>query len=116
VQSILSVIGSITIREPGPESSREEVKEALDRRYSRYRGGTSPSKEEITGGLTKAERNKLVFFKGAVYTFDLEDLLRVSAEVLEKGSVGHRTTHVFYLLLLLFFLFLLLDEIGCGRV
>jgi hypothetical protein len=92
VQSILSVIGSVTVREPGPESGREEVKEALDRCYSRYRGGTSPSKEEITGGLTEAERNKLVFFKGAVYTLDLEDLLRASAEVLEKGSVGHRTT------------------------
>jgi serine/threonine protein kinase len=29
-----------------------------------------------------------VFFEGAVYTFDLEDLLRASAEVLGKGSVG----------------------------
>jgi hypothetical protein len=61
--------------------------------------GTSPSKEDITGGLTKAERNKLVFFEGAVYTFNLEDLLRVSTKVLGKGSVGHCTTHVFYLLL-----------------
>jgi hypothetical protein len=59
--------------------------------------GTSPSKEDITGGSTKAERNKLVFFEGAVYTFDLEDLLRASAEVLGKGSVGHCRTHIFYL-------------------
>jgi hypothetical protein len=28
---------------------------------------------------TEAKRNKLVFFKGAVYTFDLEDLLRALA-------------------------------------
>ncbi|CAN0838341.1 Probable inactive receptor kinase At2g26730, partial [Linum grandiflorum] len=33
------------------------------------------------------ERNKLVF-EGGVYSFDLEDLLRSSAEVLGKGSVG----------------------------
>jgi hypothetical protein len=50
--------------------------------------GTSSSKEDITGGSIEAERNKLVFFEGAVYTFDLEDLLRASAEVLGKGSVG----------------------------
>ncbi|MED6217331.1 hypothetical protein PIB30_016735 [Stylosanthes scabra] len=50
--------------------------------------GTSSSKEDITGGSAEAERNKLVFFEGGVYSFDLEDLLRASAEVLGKGSVG----------------------------
>lgn len=50
--------------------------------------GTSSSKDDITGGSTEAERNKLVFFDGGVYGFDLEDLLRASAEVLGKGSVG----------------------------
>ncbi|XP_023894174.1 probable inactive receptor kinase At2g26730 [Quercus suber] len=50
--------------------------------------GTSSSKEDITGGSIEAERNKLVFFDGGVYSFDLEDLLRASAEVLGKGSVG----------------------------
>lgn len=50
--------------------------------------GTSSSKEDITGGSTEAERNKLVFFEGGIYSFDLEDLLRASAEVLGKGSVG----------------------------
>lgn len=50
--------------------------------------GTSSSKDDITGGSTEAERNKLVFFDGGVYSFDLEDLLRASAEVLGKGSVG----------------------------
>lgn len=34
------------------------------------------------------DRNKLVFFEGGIYSFDLEDLLRASAEVLGKGSVG----------------------------
>nr|ABR17070.1 unknown [Picea sitchensis] len=40
------------------------------------------------GSAQEAERNKLVFFEGSQYTFDLEDLLRASAEVLGKGSVG----------------------------
>ncbi|GKV06500.1 hypothetical protein SLEP1_g18394 [Rubroshorea leprosula] len=51
--------------------------------------GTSSSKDDITGGsAAEAERNRLVFFQGGVYSFDLEDLLRASAEVLGKGSVG----------------------------
>ncbi|XP_022144933.1 probable inactive receptor kinase At2g26730, partial [Momordica charantia] len=50
--------------------------------------GTSSSKDDITGGSVEAEKNRLVFFDGGVYSFDLEDLLRASAEVLGKGSVG----------------------------
>lgn len=34
------------------------------------------------------ERNKLFFFEGCSYSFDLEDLLKASAEVLGKGSYG----------------------------
>jgi hypothetical protein len=45
VQSILSV----TIREPGPESNQEEVEEALNRRYSCYRGGRGPASLAPTG-------------------------------------------------------------------
>ena len=48
---------------------------------------TSSSKEEMggEGGMVEAERNRLVFLgRGAGYTFDLEDLLRTSAEVLGK--------------------------------
>lgn len=50
--------------------------------------GTSSSKDDITGSAEAAERNKLVFLEGGIYSFDLEDLLRASAEVLGKGSVG----------------------------
>ncbi|GFP80518.1 probable inactive receptor kinase at5g58300 [Phtheirospermum japonicum] len=39
-------------------------------------------------GEKKPKRNKLVFFEGSSYNFDLEDLLRASAEVLGKGSFG----------------------------
>ena len=46
------------------------------------------SKEDITNGLAEVERNKLVFFKGGIYCFNLEDLLKALVEVLGKGSVG----------------------------
>ncbi|KAH9617227.1 hypothetical protein KSS87_004174 [Heliosperma pusillum] len=53
--------------------------------------GTSSSKDDLTSGTGPegGERNKLVFVNGGgAYRFDLEDLLRASAEVLGKGSVG----------------------------
>ncbi|KAK8558295.1 hypothetical protein V6N13_038768 [Hibiscus sabdariffa] len=45
-------------------------------------------KEDFGSGVQEAEKNKLVFFEGCSYNFDLEDLLRASAEVLGKGSLG----------------------------
>ncbi|KAG6505942.1 probable inactive receptor kinase At2g26730 [Zingiber officinale] len=56
-------------------------------------GMTSSSKDEMSGSasaLVEAERNKLVFVGSgaAEYSFDLEDLLRASAEVLGKGTMG----------------------------
>ncbi|KAL6131735.1 hypothetical protein ACLB2K_070109 [Fragaria x ananassa] len=39
-------------------------------------------------GVQAATKNKLFFFEGCNYNFDLEDLLRASAEVLGKGSYG----------------------------
>lgn len=45
-------------------------------------------KEDFGSGVQGAEKNKLVFFEGCSYNFDLEDLLRASAEVLGKGSYG----------------------------
>ncbi|CAA7389217.1 unnamed protein product [Spirodela intermedia] len=50
--------------------------------------GSEKPKEEFSSGAQEAERNKLVFFEGCAYNFDLEDLLRASAEVLGKGSYG----------------------------
>ncbi|MQM00811.1 hypothetical protein Taro_033554 [Colocasia esculenta] len=49
---------------------------------------TSSSKDDVGGGPAEGEKNKLVFFENGLYSFDLEDLLRASAEVLGKGSVG----------------------------
>lgn len=54
-------------------------------------GRGEPPKEDFGSGVQEAEKNKLVFFEGTSYSFDLEDLLRASAEVLGKGS--HGTTY-----------------------
>ncbi|KAL9674635.1 hypothetical protein QQ045_030907 [Rhodiola kirilowii] len=52
-------------------------------------GGRSRNlKEDFGSGVQEAERNKLVFFESCSYNFDLEDLLRASAEVLGKGTYG----------------------------
>ncbi|KAK7340074.1 hypothetical protein VNO77_20767 [Canavalia gladiata] len=45
-------------------------------------------KEDFGSGVQEPEKNKLIFFEGCSYNFDLEDLLRASAEVLGKGSFG----------------------------
>lgn len=45
-------------------------------------------KGDVSSGVQMAEKNKLVFLEGCSYNFDLEDLLRASAEVLGKGSYG----------------------------
>ncbi|KAE8658904.1 putative inactive receptor kinase [Hibiscus syriacus] len=56
---------------------------------SKMKGGRSEKpKEDFGSGVQEAEKNKLVFFEGCSYNFDLEDLLRASAEVVGKGSYG----------------------------
>ncbi|XP_019178628.1 PREDICTED: probable inactive receptor kinase At5g58300 isoform X2 [Ipomoea nil] len=52
------------------------------------RGRSEKPREEFGSGVQEPERNKLVFFEGCSFNFDLEDLLRASAEVLGKGSFG----------------------------
>lgn len=51
-------------------------------------GGRSEKPMDFGSGVQEPEKNKLVFFEGSPYSFDLEDLLRASAEVLGKGSYG----------------------------
>ncbi|KAM7504565.1 hypothetical protein LguiB_003469 [Lonicera macranthoides] len=50
--------------------------------------GKRAKPEDFGSGVQEAEKNKLVFFEGSTYNFDLEDLLRASAEVLGKGGYG----------------------------
>lgn len=52
------------------------------------RGGRNEKPKDFGSGMQEAEKNKLFFFEGCSYNFDLEDLLRASAEVLGKGSYG----------------------------
>lgn len=51
-------------------------------------GRVEKRKEDLSSGVQMAHKNKLVFLEGCSYNFDLEDLLRASAEVLGKGSYG----------------------------
>ncbi|KAJ6708472.1 hypothetical protein OIU85_028710 [Salix viminalis] len=51
-------------------------------------GRTEKPSKDFGSGVQEAEKNKLVFFGGGSCNFDLEDLLRASAEVLGKGSYG----------------------------
>lgn len=51
-------------------------------------GRAEKPKEDFGSGIQESEKNKLVFFGGCSFNFDLEDLLRASAEVLGKGSYG----------------------------
>ncbi|XP_062224656.1 probable inactive receptor kinase At5g58300 [Phragmites australis] len=69
-------------------TKRTEPTTASSKGKSVAAGRAENPKEDYSSGVQEAERNKLVFFEGSSYNFDLEDLLRASAEVLGKGSYG----------------------------
>ncbi|XP_057458939.1 probable inactive receptor kinase At5g58300 [Lotus japonicus] len=50
--------------------------------------GKPEMSKSFGSGVQAAEKNKLFFFEGSSHSFDLEDLLKASAEVLGKGSYG----------------------------
>ncbi|KAL7093542.1 hypothetical protein ACP275_11G046300 [Erythranthe tilingii] len=86
---ILALIFLILRRSKKKETTKVQKPPAIAASRAVAEAGTSSSKDDITGGSAEGgERNKLVFFHGGGYSFDLEDLLRASAEVLGKGSVG----------------------------
>jgi hypothetical protein len=94
---ILAVIMGLVLfccvcRRKGEEEGREgrEVEVARDVRAREKGMENSVPVEETYYSVTgeKLDRSKLVFFDEKRYAFDLEDLLRASAEVLGKGSVG----------------------------
>ncbi|KAE8714164.1 putative inactive receptor kinase [Hibiscus syriacus] len=89
VALLLLLLLILCLRKRQRQPSKQKKPVAADTRVvPPAEAGTSSSKDDITGASTEGERNKLVFFEGGVYSFDLEDLLRASAEVLGKGSVG----------------------------
>ncbi|WVZ56804.1 hypothetical protein U9M48_007284 [Paspalum notatum var. saurae] len=70
-------------------SKRKEKKDELGYSSKVTDGvGIEKRKEDVSSGVQMAHKNKLVFLEGCSYNFDLEDLLRASAEVLGKGSYG----------------------------
>ncbi|KAK7318142.1 hypothetical protein RJT34_02840 [Clitoria ternatea] len=64
-------------------SRRNDEDEAFSGKL--HKGEMSPEKAV---SRNQDANNKLVFFEGCNYAFDLEDLLRASAEVLGKGTFG----------------------------
>ncbi|XP_031376968.1 probable inactive receptor kinase At5g53320 [Punica granatum] len=56
--------------------------------YSRLSGGEHEREPEPPKQSTKRELGKLVFMQDCGYDFDVEDMLRASAQVLGKGSFG----------------------------
>lgn len=62
--------------------------ERITKGKSTTSGRSEKPGEEFGSGVQEPEKNKLVFFEGCSFNFDLEDLLRASAEVLGKGSYG----------------------------
>ena len=71
-------------------SKRKDRKEARADYKSKGADGAriDKHKADVSSGVQMAAKNKLVFLEGCSYSFDLEDLLRASAEVLGKGSYG----------------------------
>ncbi|CAI0546354.1 unnamed protein product [Linum tenue] len=55
---------------------------------SKDKGEPALKLKKKDGGGGDSKNNRLVFFEGCSLAFDLEDLLRASAEVLGKGSYG----------------------------
>lgn len=54
-----------------------------------YMGGNNETpKEDFRSRAQEATNNRLVFFEGLTFNFELDDLLRASAEVMGKGNYG----------------------------
>ncbi|KAB1224656.1 hypothetical protein CJ030_MR2G024707 [Morella rubra] len=71
-----------------PSDGSKKKKDHENTSGPKGKGGSEKPKEDFGSGVQTAEKNKLVFFEGCSFHFDLEDLLRASAEVLGKGSYG----------------------------
>ena len=89
-KQILLLLLLLCLRKRRRRTPAKPPKPVVAARSAPAEAGMSSSKDDITGGSAEAERerNKLVFFDDGIYGYDFEDLLRASAEVLGKGSVG----------------------------
>ncbi|XP_040376099.1 probable inactive receptor kinase At4g23740 [Oryza brachyantha] len=64
----------------------EEVSQVVSGKSAEKKGRASPESKAVIGKA--GDGNRIVFFEGPALAFDLEDLLRASAEVLGKGAFG----------------------------
>lgn len=64
----------------------EEVSRVVSGKSGEKKGRESPESKAVIGKA--GDGNRIVFFEGPALAFDLEDLLRASAEVLGKGAFG----------------------------
>ncbi|KAI5064085.1 hypothetical protein GOP47_0020755 [Adiantum capillus-veneris] len=77
------LIAAFASSSAGQADAKGEAKSA-DRLYAKT---LDDSKDDFSSAQ-EPQHNKLVFFQGKQLSFDLEDLLRASAEVLGKGNFG----------------------------
>ncbi|XP_015949193.1 probable inactive receptor kinase At5g58300 isoform X1 [Arachis duranensis] len=84
---LLSLVALVIVLCCVKKKDEEEAPSAVKGKGS-IGGRSEKPKEQFGSGVQEPEKNKLVFFEGSSYNFDLEDLLRASAEVLGKGSYG----------------------------
>lgn len=84
----LALIFRLCYGKKGQLDSAKATGRDVSRERVRDKGVDEQGEEYSSAGAGELERNKLVFFDGKKYSFNLEDLLRASAEVLGKGSVG----------------------------
>lgn len=66
--------------------SRRERESGFTVNSKIQKGGEGSAKKTVSG--SSRDGGRLVFFEGCSFAFDLEDLLRASAEVLGKGTFG----------------------------
>lgn len=89
---LLVVVGLVFCLCMRKRGQTEEVgkleRQGISRERAREKAVEVPTEEFYSASGEKLDRSKLVFFDEKRYSFDLEDLLRASAEVLGKGSVG----------------------------
>lgn len=67
---------------------RTKKEEGGEGRRTQIGGVNSKKPQDFGSGVQDPEKNKLFFFERCNHNFDLEDLLKASAEVLGKGSFG----------------------------
>ncbi|KAF0917060.1 hypothetical protein E2562_016357 [Oryza meyeriana var. granulata] len=83
---VSAVIAVFLIAFCNRSGASEEVSRVVSGKSAEKKGRESPESKAVIGKAGGG--NRIVFFEGPALAFDLEDLLRASAEVLGKGAFG----------------------------